>query len=124
MRTISTTWLRNKEELKDGGTVHAYCGPERDLDKCDIVFTFRGLDGAPVKFRCAAKPFLQSPWALKTAGDAAGDTPRHYHSNIRAHVPGGQEQGVCEEEEDCDMPFVFGTVRPMHDLGTYDAILT
>ncbi|EIW53486.1 uncharacterized protein TRAVEDRAFT_52616 [Trametes versicolor FP-101664 SS1] len=104
VQTISTIWLRNKEELKDGGTVHAYCGPERDLDKCDIVFTFRGLDGAPVKFQCAAKPFLQSPWALKTASDAAGETPRHYYSNIRAHVP-----GEPEEEESCDVPFVFGT---------------
>lgn len=130
MQTISTAWLRNKEELKaqpekDGGTVHAYCGPERDLDKCDIVFTFRGLDGTPVKFQCAAKPFLQSPWALKTASDAANETPQYYHSNIRAHVPGEhEERGVSDEEENCDVPFVFGTVRPTHDSRIYDGLLT
>ncbi len=92
------------------------------MDKCDIVFMFKGIDGAPVKFQCPAKPFLQSPWPLKTAGAVAGETPQYYHSNIRAHALGEQEQG--EQEENCDVPFVFGTVRLTRNLGTYDGILT
>ncbi|EIW53488.1 uncharacterized protein TRAVEDRAFT_23834 [Trametes versicolor FP-101664 SS1] len=88
VEAIRDLWLCNKKEvlsLKENveGKVHLYCGPERNLDQCDIIFTFAALDGyIRTEFRCPAKPFLKSKTPLPSEGSRR--SPQYFQCNVSA----------------------------------------
>ncbi|KAI0772725.1 hypothetical protein BD413DRAFT_492267 [Trametes elegans] len=79
---MAVTWLRNDPALLASSGTAAYCGPERNLDQCEVVFTFVGHNGQPVELRCPAKPFFKAPLRLELRGATAPVSGNHYHSNL------------------------------------------
>lgn len=86
---IRDTWLLNSEDILDlpeNKNVNSYCGPERNLDGCDIVFTFEGYDHKVVDFRCPAKPFLKSSTRLPS-DEGSGEPPSRFCTNLGKSPP-------------------------------------
>lgn len=81
---IRDNWLRNSSEILNldaNEDIDSYCGPERNLDNCEVVFTFIGQDGGPVDFRCPAKPFLRSYFPLPS--ERGEEHPSRYCSIVK-----------------------------------------
>ncbi|OJT02125.1 hypothetical protein TRAPUB_7420 [Trametes pubescens] len=77
---IRHKWLQNSQDIlkldenEEVRRYTGYCGPERDLHDCDIVFTFVGEDGQSVNFQCPALPFLKSHYPLPSHKDESPPT--------------------------------------------------
>ncbi|KAL1939380.1 hypothetical protein VTO73DRAFT_9936 [Trametes versicolor] len=89
---IRDSWLGNSQailNLQANRKIQSYCGPERNLDDCEVVFTFIGQDGGSVDFRCPAKPFLKSYFPLPSHGQET--PPSRYCSTVMHWSPGMDE---------------------------------
>ncbi|KAI0672386.1 hypothetical protein C8Q78DRAFT_746368 [Trametes maxima] len=104
VETISKVWLKNSSDVQPKPTLNRtlpyhpsnpYVGQERNLDNCDVLFKFIGLDGKPVEFRCAAKLFFKLPWPVGGSGTSEG----MFQSGIRSDTT---------QDVDANSTYIFG----------------
>ncbi|KAI0643815.1 hypothetical protein C8Q79DRAFT_928296 [Trametes meyenii] len=109
VETISKVWLKNDPDVQSKPALNRaplrhpsnpYVGQERNLDDCDVLFKFTGMDGIhsdgePVEFRCAAKLFFKLPWPVGGSGTSEG----MFQSGIRP---------LTTENADANSIYIFG----------------